>query len=152
MIQKEDFLLMICLITEFYFDFDPKANNPSSLEGYTISVRSTNTNTDKKDNLFYFSPFNLNEPLNNAHRSSNPVFDFSVNKQKGEVRADYFDDSSRIKVYSKQTQLIPGTYSWKVMAVDKAGHSLETDTRIVKINSNSSSSDLSLNPAFPLAV
>ena len=138
--------------------------------------------------ITYFSPFDLNEPLDNAITSaSNPTFDFSVIKQintlkdnlskyqiqarlggndstapwqtiiddipiEGNVdndnfKASYTDDSSRIKVYSKKNQLF-GSIQWKAVAVDKTGHTQDSNTRSLKINTKTNISTSN----FPLAI
>jgi len=178
---------------DFYFDFNPKTNQQRDssgnlIEGYTVVVKSMNTNLDETDHLFYFSPFNLNEPLDNAITSSlYPTFDFSVIKQintlkdnlskyqiqarlggndstapwqtiiddipiEGNVdndnfKASYTDDSSRIKVYSKKNQLF-GSIQWKAVAVDKTGHTQDSNTRSLKINTKTNISTSN----FPLAI
>ena len=184
----------------FYFDFDPRSNQPRDLsgnliEGYTVRVKSTNTNADVTDNLFYFQPFNLNEPLDNAITTSlYPSFDFSVIKQKNilkdnlskyqiqvraggsdstaswrtiiddipidgtldntntvvvdndKLKAVYTDDSSRIKVYSKINSL-SGSMQWKVVAIDKTGHTQDSGARSLRINSRTN-----ITNNFPLAI
>jgi hypothetical protein len=139
---------------EYYFDFDPKTNQPKDslgnlIDGYTVNVKSINSNLDATDNRFYFSPFDVNDPSDNAIiKTTSPTFDFSVNRQRANLRdhlskyqilvrsgkegsvsdwkvliddipvdkdngiyetdklyATYSDDSSRIKVYSKNTPL-----------------------------------------------
>lgn len=77
---------------DFYFDFDPKSNQQKDssgnlINGYTVRVKSTNSNADETDHLFYFSPLNPNEPQDNTViNSSAPAFDFGVIKQKSLLR------------------------------------------------------------------
>ena len=73
---------------EYYFDFTPTSNQPKDsngnlIDGYTVRVKSTNNNTDVTDRLFYFSPFDLQIPVDNTTlTTSYPSFEFSVNKQQ----------------------------------------------------------------------
>ncbi|MEW5856360.1 MAG: hypothetical protein AB1861_03075 [Cyanobacteriota bacterium] len=73
---------------EYYFDFTPTSNQPKDssgnlIDGYTVRVKSTNNNTDVTDRLFYFSPFDLHSPADNATLTTTyPTFEFSVNKQR----------------------------------------------------------------------
>lgn len=43
----------------------------------------------------------------------------------------YSEDSSRISIHNKTGFWITGTYQWKVVAVDKAGHTQDSDQRII---------------------
>lgn len=160
------------IVENYYFDFNPV----NSSDGYTIRVKSTNTNLDITDHFFYFQPFILNDPVNNAVTvSSFPTFDFSVIRQKDilkdnlskyqiqikvggansrgtwktliddipiegsntvendKFKAIYTDDSSRIRVNSK-TNPVMGTFQWKVVAVDKAGHTQDSSIRYLTVN------------------
>ncbi len=82
------------------------------------------------------------------------------------VWVNYSDNNSSIKVYSKAVdtdgnesdayfgnrgyKLPAGSYQWKVVALDRAGHSQETETRTLRINVRQVIS--SPNTFFPLAV
>lgn len=87
---------------DFYFDFDPKTNQPKDnngalIDGYTIQVKATNNNTDVTDHLFYFSPFNLDSPADNTNSTTGyPSFEFSVNKQRTTLRDNL--DSYRVLI------------------------------------------------------
>jgi len=202
---------------EYYFDFTPTSNQPKDasgnlIDGYTIRVKSTNNNTDVTDRLFYFSPFDLHSPSDNATvATAYPSFEFSVNKQRlnlqdalskyqvqvrkggsdsaanwetliddipidfrsvkdertnkqwevwghldtnngvyetDKLYATYSQESSRIKVYSKVNGM-SGTYQWKIVAVDKVGHSQETGNRNLLVNATLAGS---VSNSFPLAV
>ncbi len=202
---------------DYYFDFDPAANQPKDsygdlIPGYTIRVRSFNSNFDNTDRLFYFSPFDVHAPENNLTVSSPyPTFEFSVNKQNAvlhdalekyqikvkygdnnnsgvwetlidnipinfrsvkserrnmqwqmwgdkdtdngvyetvDIYAEYSDDSSRVKVYSKKTPL-SGTYQWKVVAVDKSGNNQETGVRTLYVNADKGAF---VTDGYPLAI
>ncbi len=62
--------------------------------------------------------------------------------------AIYSEESSRIRVYSKLNPLV-GTYQWRAVAVDKAGHNQETDIRNLFVRAISK---VSASNDFPLAV
>jgi len=199
---------------EFYFDFTPTSNQPKDsngnlIDGYTVRVKAANNNADTIDRLFYFSPFDLHGPSDNATVTTNyPSFEFSVNKQRENIRdnlskyqiqvrkggsdssaswetliddipidfrsvknnrdnkqwetyghldtnngvyetdklyATYSEESSRVKVYSKINSMA-GTYQWKVVAIDKAGHTQEAGNRNLYVNYRATSSN------FPLAI
>ncbi len=201
---------------EYYFDFtstsnQPKDSNGNLVEGYTVRVKATNNNAETIDNVFYFSPFDLHGPSDNTTvTTSYPSFEFSVNKQRTNLRdnlskyrvlvrkggsdssanwetliddipidfrsvknntdnkqkdvyggldtnngvyetdkfyAAYSDESSRIKVYSKINSM-SGTYQWKIVAVDKAGHTQEAGARNLYVNATSTAT----TNYFPLAV
>jgi|GEM_PF-1088340 len=196
---------------EFYFDFSqtsnqPKDSNGNLIDGYTVRVKSTDSNTDVTDNLLYFSPFDLQSPADNSLvTTSYPNFEFTVNKQRENLRdslskyqvqiyktgsgwqilvddipidfrsvknnsdnkqkdtyghldtnngvyetdkiyVTYSDESSRVRVYSKINSMSNGTYQWKIVAVDKAGHTQEAGSRNLYINQRATTSD------FPLAI
>ncbi len=86
--------------TSFYFDFSPTDNNYSG-DGYTIQVQTTSNNQDVKSNGFYFTPFNLNSPGNNAYTTSTtPTFSFSINQGR------FTDLSSNLDHFQVQVQKI----------------------------------------------
>lgn len=78
---------------------------------------------------------------------------------------NYSNDNSTIKVYTKATDslgsqnseffgnggklLQSGSYQWKVVAIDKSGHSQETESRYLRINSRQISGS---EKFFPLTV
>jgi len=196
---------------EYYFDFTPTSNQPKDsngnlIDGYTIRVKTTDSNTSVTDNLLYFSPFDLQGPTDNSlTTTSYPNFEFTVNKQRENLRdnlskyqvqvrktgsswetliddipidyksvknnsdnkqkdtyghldtnngvyetdkfyANYSDESSRIKVYSKINTMSNGTYQWKIVTVDKAGHTQEAGSRNLYVNQRTTTSN------FPLAI
>jgi len=196
---------------EYHFDFTPTSNQPKDsngnlIDGYTVRVKATDSNTGVTDNLLYFSPFDLKSPSDNSLiTTSYPNFEFTVNKQRENLRdnlskyqvqvrktgsswetliddipidfrsvknnsdnkqkdtyghldtnngvyetdkiyAIYSDESSRVKAYSKINSMSDGTYQWKIVAVDKAGHTQEAGSRNLYINQRTTTSD------FPLAV
>lgn len=187
---------------DYYFNFNPLLNQPKDsngnvIDGYTVRVKSTNSNADSEEKLFYFSPFDLNSPDDNAvSLTSYPSFAFSVNRQRITMRdslskyqiqikklgsdtaswetliddipvdfnsvksdsankqrtvwgilntnngvyetdkfyATYANESSKVKVYSKINAL-SGSYQWRAVAIDRAGHSQETAARKLFVNS-----------------
>ncbi len=202
---------------DFFFDFDPKGSE------YTVRVKATNSNIDITDNLFYFSPFNQDTPLDNTTFTPTtlvpyPTFSFSVPKQRVamkdnldryqiQLRRDsvgdwktyldnipidksgnssgldnvyettdgyfvYSTDRSEIKVTPKSItdnahsfdnqntwingitgKILSGNYQWKVVAVDKTGHTIESGARTLKvINSSFSSSIINNGVYFPLTL
>jgi len=195
-------------IEDFYFDFLPTDNN-YSLDGYTVRVKSQNSSGIWQDNLFYFKPFNLDSPSNNAYTTNSlPTFSFTVNKgrfqdlkdnlskfqvlinkdnkgwqtyiadipvdftsvqnnddnlqknssstngngvyENNKIYVVYSNNNASISVYSKAVdslgnssdkyfedgghKLSSGSYQWKIVAVDKAGHSQESETRKLRVN------------------
>ncbi len=88
---------------DFYLDFDPKSNQPRDtsnnlIEGYTVRVKSTSSNLDVTDRLFYFSPFDLNTPMDNTSvTTAYPSFAFSVNGQRTNLR----DNLSKYQVKAR---------------------------------------------------
>jgi len=89
----------------FHFDFDQKANNNKN-DGFTVSVKSVNQNADIADSLFYFQPFHINSPTDNAYTDSKlPTFDFAVNKQTSTLRQN---------LENFQIQIQPDGSEWQV--------------------------------------
>ncbi|HRN70342.1 MAG TPA: hypothetical protein PLS49_04090, partial [Candidatus Woesebacteria bacterium] len=85
--------------------------------------------------------------------------------ESNNIWVQYTNDNSHIKVYSKAVdndgnpsdayfnqggkKLSAGSYQWKVVAIDKSGHSQETATRILRINTRQV---IASTTFFPLAV
>jgi len=84
---------------DFFFDFDPKTNNPDTINntGFTIRVRNTHSNTiDVSASALYFEPFALNSPGDKTYTASSlPTFSFSINTWRF---ADLSSDLDRFRV------------------------------------------------------
>lgn len=201
----------------YFFDFNPALNQPKDsnnalIPGFTVKVKSVNNNVDVTDNVAYFTPFDLRTPDEDvAVTTTNPSFEFSVNKQRENLRdslqkyqvqvrkggvdstanweilvddipidfrsvkgnnenlqrstygsqdtnngvyetdklsAIYSEESSQIKVYSK-TNAMSGTYQWKIVAVDKSGHTQEAGPRSLLVKANLTSAAVN---TFPLVI
>ncbi|CAN5295406.1 hypothetical protein BH10PAT2_BH10PAT2_1920 [soil metagenome] len=193
------------ILENYFFDFNPnlyraKLANNQEADGYTIQVKSTNTNLDQTDHLFYFQPFTAQSPASNTVVTS-PQFAFSVHKDVDKLRnnlakyqiqikrgesdsgaawstlvddipvsgpatdysgtedkdlflATYTDLGSSISVTPRSSNssvtpsLFSGLYQWKAVAVDKAGHTEDSNTQsFFMIGDNNP-----INSAFPLSL
>lgn len=74
------------------------------------------------------------------------------------LNATYGQESSQIMVYAKEQtptsfdqggKALSGTYAWKVVAVDQAGHSFSSDSRYLRINSYNT---IDQQAFFPLTI
>jgi len=77
---------------DYQLEFDPNSNSVTDtsgqkLEGYTLRIRSTNSNGDTKDHFFYFAPFTLLQPEADSRiTTKQPDFEFSVNRQQDQIK------------------------------------------------------------------
>lgn len=95
--------------------------------------------------------------LNTAHAlyntsSTEGIYDTSS------MRAAYTQNSSDIVVAAKEAvplsfdqggKQLSGAYKWKVVAVDNAGHTQETNSQLIRVNTKSA---ISTNVFFPLSI
>lgn len=70
----------------------------------------------------------------NSKRGNYPTYHNGI-YETNTLSVVYSEDSSRIVVQGKNTQVISGTYQWKIVALDKAGHTEESNMRTITINS-----------------
>ena len=88
---------------KYFFDFDPKSNNPDLTNnmGFTVRVRNTHSNDiDVSPSAFYMEPFLINSPGDKTSASSSlsaigtpslPTFSFSINSWRRSEIADNLD-------------------------------------------------------------
>jgi hypothetical protein len=192
------------IFENYYFHFNPLWAGNSDASDYAIRIKSRNSNLDRTDNLFYFSPFRIGEV---DKSTSFPAFQFSVSSKlnrlkdslsryqiqvkkgngdwkiyldnipvsgaqnvSGDVNAhqtneayiNYSTDRSRIKVravgggtqtrlFEEGGKILRGAYKWKVVAVDKAGHTQETEVREAVFSGQGASSFVN-GEYFPISI
>ncbi|HEV2339650.1 MAG TPA: NHL repeat-containing protein [Patescibacteria group bacterium] len=145
------------------FDFSvntQRAHMRDNLQKYQVWVRQAGTSSWKLylDNIppdFASVSTNLENSMRNQYLSNatnNGTYDTTG------FRAKYDQESSHIVVYAKESSETPfatggkalsGTYAWKVVAVDKSGHSLGSDSLYVRVNSYQTVDNQAL---FPLTI
>ncbi|MDO8452144.1 MAG: hypothetical protein Q7S79_00135 [bacterium] len=108
---------------DFFFDFtesdnDPRDSKNNKIPGYTLRVKSQNTNSDITDNSFFFTPFTLNSPNGNTASSIRPSISFSINKQRSAIkdnvskfRVMYRADKDKDKEYKVYADDVPVDFS-----------------------------------------
>ncbi len=119
---------------DFYYDFLVTDNSWTG-EGYTVVCRATRSGGVVKENLVYFTPFNLNSPADNETTNDNhPTFSFSVIKQHGVLK-------NALQKYQIQIRRKTGG-SWNTyidnIPVDKDDGTVETDDMKMTVSDTSS--------------
>ncbi|HTK03639.1 MAG TPA: NHL repeat-containing protein [Alphaproteobacteria bacterium] len=153
-------------VTDRLFYFSPfdqisPLNNSTVSTSYPQFSFSVNRQQNLIDNLSKYQiqvKQGSSDSLNNANTPWQTIIDdipvdFNSNNGNGvyettKLTAIYSVDSSHIQVTSKVFPL-SGNYQWKVVAVDKSGHTQETGTRNILVNPNSTSI---ITNTFPLAI
>jgi T5SS/PEP-CTERM-associated repeat protein len=126
-----------------------RENLRDNLSKYQIQVQKIGEVTSSWETLINDVPIDFRSVKNNSDNKQRESYGGSDTNngvyETDKFFATYSDDSSRIRVYSKINSL-SGAYRWKVVAVDKAGHTQEAGSRKLYINQRTTSND------FPLAV
>ena len=123
-----------------------------NLVKYQIKVRKGDNNSDASwETLIDNIPVDFATSKGNLENLQKNVWE-SVSTNNGvyeteSFKATYANESSSVAVSSKTTQL-QGSYQWKVVAIDRAGHAQETGGREILVNASTSKIDNS----FPLAI
>lgn len=130
-------------VEDFFFDFSPSDNRPRDLqgnmtEGYTLRIRSMNSNLDYTNNVFYFEPFALVSPTDKARvLEQSPLFEFAVNKQRELLSANI----QKYQIWTKKGGVSSNT-SWSLhidsIDVSKNNGTYENDSLYARYAEDSS--------------